>query len=90
MCYFKKYIYEPIPNIDPQKSKVLKIEYGLILNIQKFLPKGIVYSFKNPNESVPSTWASQQKYNWKQLRENTLEIEKYIIEHKELPDKWKK
>lgn len=98
LCAISKYIYEkePIPNIDPQKSEAFEDKIWAVLLHNKYpeseflAPKGIRCThFKNPNESVPSTWASQQRYNWKQLRENTLEIEKYIIEHKELPEKWK-
>lgn len=98
LCAISKYIYEkePIPNIDPQKSEAFEDKIWAVLLHNKYpeseflAPKGIRCThFKNPDESVPSTWASQQKYDWKQLRENTLEIEKYIIEHKELPEKWK-
>ena len=99
LCAISKYIYEkePIPNIDPQKSEAFEDKIWAVLLHNKYpeseflAPKGIrCVHFKNPAEVVPSTWASQQQYNWKQMRANTLEIEKYIIEHKELPDKWKK
>ena len=39
---------------------------------------------------MPSTWAKEQSYNWHKMRDNTLEIEKYISENKELPKEWKK
>ncbi len=99
LCAISKYIYEkePIPNIDPQKSEAFEDKIWAVLLHNKYpeseflAPKGIrCVHFKNPAEVVPSTWASQQQYNWKQMRANTLEIEKYIIEHKELPEKWKK
>ena len=38
---------------------------------------------------IETTWSSEKQYNWRQLRQNTIDIEEYISEHKELPDKWK-
>lgn len=99
LCAISKYIYEkePIPNIDPQKSEAFEDKIWATLLHYKYAdrefnaPKGIKCThFKNPNEVVPSTWANQQKYNWKQLRNNTAEIVNYIVENKELPEKWKK
>lgn len=99
LCAISKHIYEqePIPNIDPQKSEGFEDKIWATLLHYKYsdkefaAPKGIrCIHFKNPIEVVPSTWASEQKYNWRQLRANTLEIVAYIAENKELPDKWKK
>lgn len=99
LCAISKYIYEkePIPNIDPQKSEAFEDKIWATLLHYKYAdrefnaPKGIkCIHFRNPNEVVPSTWANQQKYNWKQLRNNTAEIVNYIVENKELPEKWKK
>lgn len=99
LCAISKYIYllEPIPNIDAQKSEGFEDRVWSALLHYKYpdkeftAPKGIrCIHFKNPVEVVPSTWASQQKYNWKQMRENTVEIVEYIAENKELPEKWKK
>ena len=99
LCAISRYIYEqePIPNIDPQKSEGFEDRIWATLLHYKYpdkefdAPKGIrCVHFKNPVEVVPSTWASEQKYNWKQLRSNTAEIVDYITKNKELPKKWKK
>lgn len=98
LCAISKYIYdkEPIPNIDPQKSEGFEDKiWSTLLHFKYadkefYAPQGIkCVHFKNVKETAPSTWASKQLYNWKQLRENTLEIEKYIAENKELPEKWR-
>ena len=99
LCAISRYIYEkePIPNIDPQKSEGFEDRiWSLLLHIKypekEFdAPTGIrCIHFKNATEQVPSTWSTQQVYNWKQLRNNTVEIEKYIVENKELPERWKR
>jgi hypothetical protein len=99
LCAISRYIYEkePIPNIDPQKSEAFEDRIWSTLLHFKYAnkefdaPKGIrCIHFKNTNEPVPSTWAGEKSYSWKSMRSNTLEIEKYISENKELPDKWKK
>lgn len=99
LCAISKYIYllEPIPNIDAQKSEGFEDRVWSALLHYKYpdkeftAPMGIrCVHFKNPNEVVPSTWANEEPHNWKQLRQNTLEIEQYISIHNELPDKWKR
>ena len=95
LCAISRYIYErePIPNIDPEKSQAFEDRVWSTLLHFKYAdkefdaPEGIRCNhFKNPNEKAPSTWSNQQKYNWKQLRQTTKDIEKYISENKELPD----
>lgn len=104
MCAISKHVYaqEPIPNIDPQKSEGFEDKIWATLLHYKYAdrefnaPIGIkCVHFKNPDidkhgGEVPSTWANKEPHNWKQLRQNTLEIEQYISIHKELPEKWKK
>lgn len=98
LCAISRWIYErePLPNIDPQKSEGFEDRIWSTLLHYKYAdkefnaPKFIsCIHFKNPNETAPSTWSSEKQYNWRQLRQNTIDIEEYISEHKELPDKWK-
>lgn len=99
LCAISRYIYEkePIPNIDPQRSEAFEDRVWSTLLHFKYAdkefdaPEGLkCVHFKNSNEPVPSTWSEEKKYNWRQMRKNTLDIETYISEHKELPDEWKK
>ena len=95
LCAISKDIYTavPLPNIDPQKSEgfedrvfstLLHCKYGY----KEFdAPEGIRCThFKNPTELVPSTWAHLQPYNWKGMRQKTLEIEEYINTYGGLPE----
>lgn len=99
LCAISRYIYEkePIPNIDPQQSQAFEDRIWSTLLHFKYAdkefdaPEGIrCIHFKNEDEPVPSTWASEKVYRWKQMRQNTKDIEAYIAEHKGLPDEWKK
>ena len=91
------YEKEPIPNIDPQKSEAFEDRIWSTLLHFKYpelefnAPEGIRCThFKNPTELVPSTWSNEKQYNWRQMRQNTKDIEAYIAEHKELPEWIKK
>lgn len=94
LCAISRWIYErePIPDIDPQKSQAFEDRIWSTLLHFKYAEKEFdapagfkCIHFKNPNEVAPSTWSSEKHYQWKQMRENTREIEKYISENKELP-----
>lgn len=94
LCAISRWIYErePIPDIDPQKSQAFEDRIWSTLLHFKYAekefdaPAGLkCIHFKNPNEVAPSTWSSEKHYQWKQMREKTREIEKYISENKELP-----
>lgn len=91
------YEKEPIPNVDPQQSVAFEDRIWSTLLHFKYsdlefkAPQGIrCIHFKNPNETAPSTWSSEKVYNWRQMRNKTVEIETYISEHKELPEWLKK
>lgn len=99
LCAISRHIYtlEPLPNIDPQKSEGFEDKIWAVLLHYKYPknefnpPKGIrCIHFKNPNEYVPSTWATDGNHNWRTLRKNTADIIAYIKQHKELPEKWRK
>lgn len=94
LCAISRWIYErePIPDIDPQKSQAFEDRIWSTLLHFKYTdyefdaPEGLkCIHFKNPNEVAPSTWSGEKRYQWKQMREKTREIEKYISENKELP-----
>ena len=99
LCAISRWIYErePIPNIDPQKSEAFEDRIWSTLLHFKYADKEFdappsirCIHFKNPNETAPSTWSSEKQFNWRQMRQNTKDIEAYIAEHKELPEEWKK
>ena len=99
LCAISRWIYarEPIPNIDPQQSQAFEDRVWSTLLHFKYAdaefdaPSTIrCIHFRNEKEPVPSTWASEKVYKWKQMRQNTTDIETYIAEHKELPEEWKK
>lgn len=99
LCGISRWIYErePIPNIDPQKSEAFEDRIWSTLLHFKYAdkefnaPEGIrCIHFKNPDEKLPSTWSEEKQYNWRQMRQNTKDIEEYISKNKELPEKWKK
>lgn len=98
LCAISRWIYErePIPNIDPQQSQAFEDRIWSTLLHFKYAdvefdapPTIRCIHFKNEKEPVPSTWASEKAYKWKQMRQNTKDIEAYIAEHKELPEEWK-
>lgn len=95
LCAISRYIYEkePIPNIDPQKSEAFEDRIWSTLLHFKYAdkefdaPTGIrCVHFKNEKEPVPSTWAKEKEYKWKQMRQTTRDIEAYIAINKELPN----
>lgn len=100
LCAISRWIYErePIPNIDPQKSEAFEDRiWSTLLHIKyadkEFkAPSGITCChFKNPEiekygGEVVSTWAGKESYNWRMMRQNTLDIEKYISINRELPN----
>lgn len=94
LCAISRYIYErePIPNVDPQKSEGFEDRiWSTLLHFRyadrEFKAPSTIkcIHFKNPNETAPSTWSGEKAFNWRQMRNNTVEAEKYIAEHKELP-----
>lgn len=95
LCAISRWIYErePIPNIDPQKSQAFEDRiWSTLLHFKYadkefFAPAGLRCThFKNPNETAPSTWSEEKRFNWRAMRQNTKDIEAYIAENKELPD----
>lgn len=94
MCAISSNIYEkePLPDHDPQKSEAFEDRiYSMLLHVKyadkefKAPPTIKCIHFKNPNEIAPSTWAREEKYDWKQLTTNTANIEEYIKLHGCLP-----
>ena len=94
LCAISRWIYEkePIPNIDPQKSQAFEDRIWSTLLHFKYAdkefdaPEGLKCThFKNPNETAPSTWSNEKRYQWKEMREMTRKIEEYISKNKELP-----
>lgn len=99
LCAISRYILEKedLPWVDPQVSQgfedriyssLLHYKYG---EHEFNPPEGLHCShFKNPNEVAPSTWSQEKRYNWKFMRANTLTIEEYIVQHKDLPEQYRK
>lgn len=94
LCAISRWIYErePIPNVDPQQSVAFEDRIWSTLLHFKYTdkefnaPEGLkCIHFKNPDEVVPSTWSGERHFQWKQMRERTRDIEKYISQNKELP-----
>lgn len=98
-CAISRYIYErePLPNVDPQKNEAFEDRLFSTLLHYKYadlefsVPKGVrSVHFKNPQiknygGEVPSTWAYSPDRDWKALLAHTNNIEKYIVEHHDLP-----
>ena len=92
-CAISKHIYglEPMVNIDAEKSEAFEDVIFSWLVHTKYPNKEFkcdfikCIHFKNPNETAPSTWASEGKKDWKKLRHRTLEIKQYISIYKKLP-----
>jgi hypothetical protein len=92
-CAISKQIYsvEPMVNVDAEKSEAFEDDLFSWLLHNKYPEKEFTCNFikcthfKNPNETAPSTWAKEGKKDWKKLRQKTIDIKKYISEHKELP-----
>jgi len=95
LCAISRYIYErePLPNVDPQKSEgfedriwstLLHFKYA---DMEFKAPSTIrCIHFKNANETAPSTWSNERKYEWRKMRRNTTEIEDYISKYHEVPN----
>lgn len=95
LCCISKYIYsmEEFPNINPQKnvgfedrilSMLLHIKYA---DKEFDVPIGVKsIHFKNKVRPLPSTWAKDKHLMWDELRKNTLKIERYIYDNKDLPE----
>ena len=93
-CAISRYIYraEEFPNVDAQNNEGYEDRVYSCLLYTKYkqfffeAPEGLYCNhFKNPQEYVPSTWSRQKRFDWQRLSQNTELIEKYIVEHRELP-----
>lgn len=99
LCAISKAIYakEDMVNIDATKgdgyedrifSYLLHVKYAK--NEFDVLPNIRCIHFKNMQEKVVSTWANGEHRDWSSYSRKTLEIEKYIQEHGDLPDSLRK
>ncbi len=87
---------EPVPKVDPQRSEGFEDRVWTMLLHVKYagyeflLPPEIKCThFRNTKEPAPSTWSQTEKYNWKHMRQNTVDIENYILWAGDLPPQYK-
>ena len=80
----------PMPKVNPEESIGFEDRvFSMLLHVKcadsEFdIPSCIdTAHFHDPN--IPSTWARRKKYKWKQLRDKTVEIERYILNNGKLP-----
>lgn len=94
LCAISRYIYEAedIPNVDAQKGEGFEDRVYSCLLYTKYkqfffkAPAGLYCDhFCNPKAVLPSTWAEQKEFDWQRMIMNTETIEKYIVEHNDLP-----
>ena len=81
-----------MPDIDAQKSEAYEDRiFSMLLHVKysdkEFdVPEGLKsIHFNNKERPLPSTWAKANHLQWDQLNKNTLRLEDYIIEYKDLP-----
>ena len=95
LCAISRSVYQQVemPDVDPQRSEAFEDRvFSTYLHYcygdrEFYLPNTIrCVHFKNPKEKAPSTWSQEKKYNWQQMRQNTRDIEKYIVENGVLPN----
>lgn len=95
LCAVSRYIYglEDIPDVNPQNSVAYEDRlFSMLLHIKyadkEFdVPDGLkCIHFRNKSKPLPSTWANSKKCNWWALDKNTIAIEKYICDNKDLPE----
>lgn len=95
LCAISRFIFEreDFPDVDPQdndgyEDRVFSTLLHFKYSKNEFdAPKGLRCNhFKNPKEKAPSTWAHAGGIMFNVMDHRTIAIEKYIKEHKELPN----
>lgn len=97
LCAISKYIYscQPFPDIDPQKNEGFEDSiYACLLHhkysTHEFVPPTDIKCTQFGDAGAPSTWAYESKRPWQIINGNTNRIKKYISEHGDLPDNYRK
>jgi len=94
LCAISRKILEEtdFPNIDPEQSVGFEDRIFSMLLYVKYkdfefdIPNSLTTThFHDPN--IPSTWSRRKQYRWDLLRQNTINLEKFIFEHGDLPQR---